>query len=144
MATSHNQPRNIEPPLPRIPGEYVSPHYEWTRTGPTTLRIAIIDDEHFTFWTVAPDIMGTWNLHDTSGVPLDLVRPDYTSTPYPNPGRAIDAAQDVKGGEKVYHCGGGIVYHRHDEKELNWEPGGVRSGTGVRRCGVSQESSGSP
>ena len=25
----------------------------------------------------------------------------------------------VKGGEKVYHCGGGIVYHRHDEKELN-------------------------
>ena len=34
----------------------------------------------------------------------------------------------VKGGEKVYHCGGGIVYHRHDEKELNWEPGGVRSG----------------
>ena len=34
----------------------------------------------------------------------------------------------VKGGEKVYHCGGGIVYHRHDEKELNWELGGVRSG----------------
>ena len=27
-----------------------------------------------------------------------------------------------KGGEKVYHCGGGIVYHPHDEKELNWEP----------------------
>ena len=24
-----------------------------------------------------------------------------------------------KGGEKVYHCGGGIVYHRHDEKELD-------------------------
>ena len=95
MATSHNQPRNIEPPLPRIPGEYVSPHYEWTRTGPTTLRIAVIDDEHSTFWTVAPDIMGTWNLHNTGGVPLDLVRPDYTSTPYPNPGRAIDAAQDL-------------------------------------------------
>ena len=49
----------------------------------------------------------------------------------------------VKGGEKVYHCGGGIVYHRHDEKELNWEPGGVRSGAGVRRSGLSQESSGS-
>ena len=49
----------------------------------------------------------------------------------------------VKGGEKVYQCGGGIVYHRHDEKRLNWEPGGVRSGAGVRRSGVSQESSGS-
>ena len=49
----------------------------------------------------------------------------------------------VKGGEKVFHCGGGIVYHRHDEKELNWEPGGVRSGAGVRRSGLSQESSGS-
>ncbi len=34
----------------------------------------------------------------------------------------------VKGGEKVGHRGGGIVYHQHDEKELNWEPGGVRSG----------------
>ena len=47
----------------------------------------------------------------------------------------------VKGGEKVYHCGGGIVYHRQDEKGLNWEPGGVRSGSGVRRSGVNQESS---
>ena len=47
----------------------------------------------------------------------------------------------VKGGEKVYHCGGGIVYHRQDEKEQNWEPGGVRSGAGVRSSGVSQESS---
>ena len=47
----------------------------------------------------------------------------------------------VKGGEKVYHCGGGIVYHRHDEKGLNWEPGGVRSGAGVRSSGVSEESS---
>ena len=41
------------------------------------------------------------------------------------------------------NCGGGIVYHPHDEKELNWEPGGVRSGAGVRRSGLSQESSGS-
>ena len=49
----------------------------------------------------------------------------------------------VKGGEKVYHRGGGIVHHRHDEKGLNWEPGGVRSGAGVRSSGVSQESSGS-
>ena len=49
----------------------------------------------------------------------------------------------VKGGEKVYHCGGGIVYDPHDEKELNWESGGVRSGAGVRRSGLSQESSGS-
>ena len=49
----------------------------------------------------------------------------------------------VKGGEKVYHCGGGIVYHRHDEKGLNWEPGGIRSGAGVRSSGVSQESTGS-
>ena len=49
----------------------------------------------------------------------------------------------VKGGEKVYHRGGGTVYHPHDEKELNWEPGGVRSGAGVRRSGLSQESSGS-
>ena len=51
--------------------------------------------------------------------------------------------QSVKGGEKVYHCGGGIVYHRHDEKGLNWEPGGIRSGAGVRSSGVSQESTGS-
>ena len=35
------------------------------------------------------------------------------------------------------------MYHRHDEKQLNWEPGGVRSGAGVRRSGLSQESSGS-
>ena len=27
----------------------------------------------------------------------------------------------------MFHCGGGIVYHPHDEKELNWEPGGVGS-----------------
>ena len=33
----------------------------------------------------------------------------------------------------VNNCGGGIVYHPHDEKELNWEPGGVRSGAGVFR-----------
>ena len=50
---------------------------------------------------------------------------------------------NVKGGEKVCHCGGGIVYHRHDEKGLNWEPGGIRSGAGVRSSGVSQESTGS-
>ena len=37
----------------------------------------------------------------------------------------------VKGGDKVFHCGGGIVYHRHDGKEPNWEPGWVRSGAGV-------------
>ena len=49
----------------------------------------------------------------------------------------------AKGGEKVGHRGGGIVYHRHDEKELNCEPDGVRSGAGVRSSGVSQESSGS-
>ena len=42
---------------------------------------------------------------------------------------------NVKGGEKVYYP--------HDEKELNWEPGGVRSGAGVRKSGLSQESSGS-
>ena len=54
-----------------------------------------------------------------------------------------DVAMAVKGGEKVYHCGGGIVYHRHDEKGLNWEPGGIRSGAGVRSSGVSQESTGS-
>ena len=35
-------------------------------------------------------------------------------------------SRDVKGGEKVGHRGGQTVYHRHDEKELNWEPGGVR------------------
>ena len=35
------------------------------------------------------------------------------------------------------------MYHRHDEKGLNWEPGGVRSGARVRSPGVSQESSGS-
>ena len=49
----------------------------------------------------------------------------------------------VNGGDKVHHRGGGIVYHRHDEKELNWEPGGVRSGAGIGSPGVSQESSGS-
>ena len=58
-----------------------------------------------------------------------------------DPQRAEDLA--VKGGDKVFHCGGGIVYHRHDGKELNWETGGVRSGAGVRSPGVSQESSGS-
>ena len=47
----------------------------------------------------------------------------------------------VKGSEKVYHCGGGIVYHRQDEKGLNWEPGVVRSRS--PQFGVSQESSGS-
>ena len=50
----------------------------------------------------------------------------------------------VKGGEKVGHRCGGIVYHRRDEKELNREPGGVRSGAGVRSSGVSQEASGRP
>ena len=54
--------------------------------------------------------------------------------------RENDGNRPVKGGEKVYHCGGGIVYHRHDEKGLNWEPGGIRSGAGVRSSGVSQES----
>ena len=61
-------------------------------------------------------------------------------------GTIVDAsiiAAPVKGGEKVYHCGGGIVYHRHDEKGLNWEPDGIRSGAGVRSSGVSQESTGS-
>ena len=57
--------------------------------------------------------------------------------------RGTFITSDVRGGEKVYQCGGGIVYHRRDEKRLNWEPGGVRSGAGVRRSGVSQESSGS-
>ena len=56
---------------------------------------------------------------------------------------AAQALNFVKGGEKVCHCGGGIVYHRHDEKGLNWEPGGIRSGAGVRSSGVSQESTGS-
>ena len=42
----------------------------------------------------------------------------------------------VKGGEKVGHHGGGIVYHQHDGKELNWEQGWIRgpqsgSGSGV-------------
>ena len=32
------------------------------------------------------------------------------------------------------------MYHRHDEKGLNWEPGGIRSGAGVRSSGVSQHS----
>ena len=35
------------------------------------------------------------------------------------------------------------MYHRHDEKGLNWEPGGIRSGAGVRSSRVSQESTGS-
>ena len=64
---------------------------------------------------------------DVATTSLCVLRPDPT----------------VKGGEKVYHCGGGIVYHRHDEKGLNWEPGGIRSGAGVRSSGVSQESTGS-
>ena len=58
-------------------------------------------------------------------------------------GQLLREVSGVKGGEKVYHCGGGIVYHRHDEKGLNWEPGGIRSGAGVRSSGVSQESTGS-
>ena len=52
-------------------------------------------------------------------------------------------APGVNGGGKVYHRGGGIMYHRHDEKESNGEPGGVSSRAGVRSSGVSQESSGS-
>ena len=36
----------------------------------------------------------------------------------------------VKGGDRVGHWGGVIVYHRHDEKGLKWEPGGVMSGAG--------------
>ena len=36
----------------------------------------------------------------------------------------------VKGGEKVYHCCGGIGLHLHDEKGLNLEPDEVRSGAG--------------
>ena len=95
MNTPHDQPSNIKTPLPQVAADYVSPHYVWTRTGPTTLRISVIDDEHFTSWTVAPDIMGRWNLNDTGGVPLDLVRTNYTRTPYPDPGRAIDAAQEL-------------------------------------------------
>ena len=35
------------------------------------------------------------------------------------------------------------MYHRRDEKELNREPCGIRSGAVVRSPGVSQESSGS-
>ena len=58
----------------------------------------------------------------------------FTSPQWPNFPAPLTA---VKGGEKVFHCGGGIVYHRHDEKKLNWEPGGVRSGAGVRRSGLS-------
>ena len=42
----------------------------------------------------------------------------------------------VKGGDKVYHRGGEIVYLRHDEEELSWELGGVRSGAVVRSSGV--------
>ena len=51
-----------------------------------------------------------------------------------------------KGGGKVDRCGG-IVYHRHDEKEPNWEPGGVRSGAMGCRFGQlseSWESTGTP
>ena len=57
--------------------------------------------------------------------------------------RVLDPGMCVKGAEKVDHYGGGIVYHRHDEKGLNWEPGGVRSRAGVRGSGASQEPSGS-
>ena len=39
----------------------------------------------------------------------------------------------VKGDEKVYSCGGAKVSHWHDEKELDWEPGGVRSGPAAPR-----------
>ena len=53
------------------------------------------------------------------------------------------ARKIVKGGEKVYHRGGGIVYHQHDGEEPNWEPVGVRSGAGNRSSGVSQDWSGS-
>ena len=54
-----------------------------------------------------------------------------------------DEYTPVNGAGKLGHWGGGIVYHRHDEKGLKWEPGGVMSGAGVCRSGVSQESSGS-
>ena len=38
----------------------------------------------------------------------------------------ISVQQKCHSVNKVYHRGGGIVSHRHDEKELNWEPGRVR------------------
>ena len=74
-----------------------------------------------------------------------LIRPTEWFSPKPivSYHDFVYQAQSVKGGEKVYHCGGGIEYHRHDEKGLNWEPGGIRSGAGVRSSGVSQESTGS-
>ncbi len=58
-------------------------------------------------------------------------------------GDGIVLIPSVKGGEKVDRWGGARVSHWHDEKELDWEPGGVRSGAGVCKSGVSQESSGS-
>ena len=45
------------------------------------------------------------------------------------------ARLSVKGGEKVDHCGGGIVYHRHDETGSI----GNRAGSGQEQGSASPE-----
>ena len=74
--------------------DFISPHYRWTRTGPNTLTISVVDDEHRTAWTVSPDIDGLWNIDDTGGVSLKLLTTDFTPQKYTDPGRAMDAAQN--------------------------------------------------
>ena len=74
--------------------DFTPPHYQWTRTGPNTLVISVMDDQHRTSWTVSPDINGLWTIDDTQGVPLALLSTNFTRQEYEDPGRAIDAAQN--------------------------------------------------
>ena len=84
-----------ETPLPAVKMDgFISPHYRWTRTGPDTLVISVVDDEHRTSWTISPDIEGLWTIDDTGGVRLELLSTNFNPQRYTDPGRAMDAAQN--------------------------------------------------
>ena len=84
-----------ETPLTKVKVDgFISPHYRWTRTGPNTLVISVVDDEHQTSWTISPDINGLWNIDDNGGVHLELLSTNFTPQKYEDPGRAMDAAQN--------------------------------------------------
>ena len=117
---------------------------------PTKVQLPKEDDGYYVFARVRAKPQNGNNAEESSIilVPDPVIEACNSTSTTPEFGDATSCSDDeallaVKGGEKVYHCGGGIVYHRHDEKGLNWEPGGIRSGAGVRSSGVSQESTGS-
>ena len=89
---------DLETSLPLITGDFISPHYRWTRTGPTTLTIFIQDDEHRTTWTIEPDISGMWVIDDSQGVPLSLISTEPVNRAFTEPGRAMDVLQELAEG----------------------------------------------